>query len=133
MQMVRPSCTGIGVPLSERKRGAANDDNAETRIGRHVKPQPDGCWLYNGKTDRYGRARVAGEDVPVHRFVYETLVGPIPFDCDLHHKCETPGCCNPEHLAPLTRREHKRLHCGTASIWFDDDDESLRMPDEPLW
>lgn len=106
------------VPRSERKRGAANDTNPETRIGRHVRVQPNGCWLYNGKTDRYGRAIILGETIAVHRFVYETLVGPIEYDDHLHHKCETPGCCNPEHLTPLSPRNHKRLHCGTPG-WDD--------------
>lgn len=120
-----------GVPLSERKRGAVNDDNAETRIGGLIQPQPDGCWLYAGRTDRYGTSRIAGEHVTVHRFVYETLVGRIPPGHDLHHTCETPGCCNPDHLRPLTPRDHSRVHRCTPARWPDDD--LLRRPDDDLW
>lgn len=88
------------------------DETIEARIGRRVQVQADGCWLYRGESERYGRHRDARADVnvAVHRFVYETLVGPIPDGHHLHHDCETPGCCNPAHLTPLKPKEHKRRH-----------------------
>lgn len=120
MRMVRDTGAGRGLPQSERNRAVANDRNVETRVGRHIEPQPNGCWLYNGQTDRYGQVKGAHRgrrwSMPAHRFVYEVLVGRIPEGHHLHHECETPGCCNPEHLAPLTPGDHRRLHCGGGGV-----------------
>lgn len=85
-----------------------NDDNHETRIGRRIQPQPNGCWIYGDDPDKYGSDRKLV--VRVHRFVYETLVGPIPKGHHLHHKCQTPACCNPAHLEPLSPDEHAKAH-----------------------
>jgi hypothetical protein len=93
---------------------APDDRSAETFIGKRIKPNASGCWLYDGKTDTYGKTTLSRGGVTyhitVHRFVYETLVGPIPDDTELHHTCETPGCCNPAHLLPVTSSEHKSIH-----------------------
>jgi hypothetical protein len=101
-------------PRLIRGRNYLNDDNPETRIGSLILPQSNGCWLYRGETDRYGQAslKIDGEtrNVTVHRFVYETLVGPIPEGHQVHHECETPGCCNPKHLIALTPGDHGRRH-----------------------
>jgi hypothetical protein len=32
----------------------------------------------------------------------------VPPNHDLHHICENKGCINPDHLQPLTRRDHMR-------------------------
>lgn len=85
-----------------------NDSNVESRIGRNITPQPNGCWLYGTDPDKYGLDRVAVGTV--HRFVYETLVGAIPDGHHLHHKCKTKACCNPAHLEPLTPAEHAAAH-----------------------
>lgn len=87
---------------------ASGDDSIETRIGGRITPHPDGCWLYSGSTSAgYGRDRTAG---PIHRFVYETLVGEIPDGYVLHHECRNRACCNPEHLRCLTPTEHSTIH-----------------------
>jgi HNH endonuclease len=80
------------------------------RIGAQIEPQHDGCWLWRGNPDTYGKPNQHGSSVLVHRYVYRILVGPIPDGHDLHHTCETPGCCNPAHLVPLTHSEHRALH-----------------------
>ena len=83
----------------------------EEVIGSRVQPQPNGCWLYDGDADAYGRSSAfPGTPVSVHRFVYETLVGPIGWGYHLHHTCETPGCCNPAHLMMVTPAEHAEQH-----------------------
>ncbi|TDD77726.1 HNH endonuclease [Actinomadura rubrisoli] len=44
------------------------------------------------------------KNVVVHRFVYESLVGPIPEGLVLDHLCRVRACCNPAHLEPVTDR-----------------------------
>jgi hypothetical protein len=44
---------------------------------------------------------------------YELLVGPIPQGKELHHTCRNRRCCNPAHLQPLTRSEHRKLEPHT--------------------
>jgi len=106
----------------QRGRGSAGavsrsvDDSIEAKVGAHIQPQPNGCWLFNGRSDSYARHRMFGltSAVAVHRFVYETFVGPVPDGHHVHHKCETPGCCNPRHLVALTPKEHKAAHRSKA-------------------
>ena len=67
----------------------------------------DGCWEWMGyrSTDGYGRVRVAGRLLRVHRYVYERLIGPITKET-LDHLCRNRWCCNPEHLVPATNHEN---------------------------
>ena len=68
------------------------------------------CWTWTGTRTRngYGQVRRAGKAWVVHRYVWTTLVGPIPPDMDLDHLCRNRLCCNPDHLEPVTRAENMR-------------------------
>lgn len=58
-----------------------------------------GCWIWNkGTSNGYGGCRVGNTVVRAHRFVYESLVGPIALGMDLLHKCDVKLCVNPEHM-----------------------------------
>lgn len=46
--------------------------------------------------------------VRVHRFVYETLVGPIPDGLVIDHLCGVHLCCRPSHLEAVTLAENGR-------------------------
>jgi hypothetical protein len=76
------------------------------------------CWIWCGAVDKLGYGRTMtcrnGKNVPAlaHRVYYEQRFGGIPPNMDLHHRCETPACCNPDHLEPLTRTEHVRKGRG---------------------
>jgi hypothetical protein len=111
MSHTRPY-TMHGSAYGPRGRYGGQGESVETRIGKRIQPQPNGCWLYRGDPDTYAKTALArGWPITVHRFVYETLLDvEIPEGHDLHHLCETPGCCNPDHLEPLTRKEHKAEH-----------------------
>lgn len=71
------------------------------------------CWIWVHRVSkRSGHAlvMVGTRRIGAHCANYEQLVGPIPQDHGLHHLCEQPACVNPEHLQPLTRREHIVAH-----------------------
>jgi hypothetical protein len=65
-----------------------------------------GCWLWPSTS--YGRVRHGGKVLPVHRLVYELMIGPIPDGLEIDHLCSTPQCCNPMHLEPVTHAENIR-------------------------
>jgi hypothetical protein len=105
---------------------------------------PGGCWLWLGGDDgggewhglgAYGRILRPGTRrvMPVHRYVYETFVGPIPYGYDVDHMCArwAPDprtcrkCVNPDHLQavpPHINQQLKllrRLGYGTEPMDFD--------------
>lgn len=69
------------------------------------------CWLWTAALHSagYGVVRIncskenrKGELVYAHRFVYESLRGPIPHGLHLDHLCRVRNCVNPDHLEPVT-------------------------------
>lgn len=77
-----------------------------------------GCWEWPGALfgGGYGHVRLASRDRPLHRVVYEHLVGPIPEGLDLDHLCRNRACCNPQHLDPVTRSENLRRSPDTGGV-----------------
>lgn len=76
----------------------------------------NGCWIWQGNIGRdgYGRAsvRLAHRKyitVLAHQLAYTLFIGPPPNET-LHHTCEVRECCNPYHLKPLTRADHRHEH-----------------------
>ena len=73
------------------------------RFFEKVIPVPEaGCWLWTGAVDPKGYGRFLNtatrRSVLAHRTSWELLRGPIPDGMFVCHKCDTPGCCNPDHL-----------------------------------
>lgn len=80
----------------------------EQRLARHVLITAS-CWLWTGATSRggYGHASPApGRFRQAHRWVYETLAGPIPDGMQLDHLCRVVNCVNPDHLEVVTPAEN---------------------------
>ena len=105
--------------------------NIVLRFWTKVERQdPDVCWFWTGKlNDRgYGRFRIGGHWVRVHRFAYETLVGPIPAHLEIDHRCHNADlaclggraclhrrCVNPAHLETVTN--HENIRRGKTGQW----------------
>lgn len=79
---------------------------------------PSVCWQWIAGGDKgYGRFYIseAKGRVLAHRWAYEALVGPIPAGLDLDHLCRNPGCVNPAHLEPVTKRVNTLRGLGYAA------------------
>lgn len=79
------------------------DQGIKERLEKHIFPEPNtGCWLWTGPVGNeklgYGRIRLDGESVYVHRLMYELTNGPIKDGLFVLHKCDVPACVNPSHL-----------------------------------
>jgi hypothetical protein len=77
-------------------------------------PDPEtGCWVWLWRLctgDQYPRMEYMGKRAVVHRTLYEMVYGPLDRDIELHHGCENTRCVNPDHMEPLTKEAHTRLH-----------------------
>ena len=67
-----------------------------------------GCWLWVAKQNGHGYGVFGYEDdtcergvrlTVAHRVAYMAFKGPIPAGLVVRHKCHTPLCVNPAHLA----------------------------------
>ena len=68
----------------------------------------DEHWLWTGKPndDGYGQLTFQGHHWAVHRFIWATIVGPIPKGLVLDHLCRVRLCCRVEHLELVTQKEN---------------------------
>ena len=83
------------------------DERLPSRFWAKVTPVSSGCWLWTGYLLRgYGRYWTGGAMALAHRAAYEALVGLIPGDRELDHRCRNRPCVNPMHLEPVTRLEN---------------------------
>ena len=83
----------------------ARGRDALVELGKRVVVMGD-CYVVDGNPDRYASAGTSN----AHRYVWESIHGPIGCDDHIHHVCRTKGCIRPDHLQRLTRREHYDEH-----------------------
>lgn len=91
-----------------RDRTVELRDRFEAKITRTPE-----CWEWAAsrlKANGYGQFSVKQPDgkwrpVVAHRVAYELYYGPIPNGLLIRHRCNNPGCVNPDHLEALTARQ----------------------------
>lgn len=81
--------------LSPEQLGAACQ-RIESRVEFEANT---GCWLWPlGEWGGYGQIKFERRTWKVHRLMLERKVGPLEPGMGALHRCDTPACCNPEHL-----------------------------------
>jgi hypothetical protein len=85
-----------------------------------------GCWIWPGPYNRatqYGSISTkvfwnqsAYASHPTHRFMYDTMVGPISEGLHIHHRCEVKACWHPLHLEAVTPKEHAARHHPRSAL-----------------
>lgn len=82
-----------------------------------------GCTLWTGSVDKdgYGLFWFNKRLVRAHRHAYQSAAGQEPGPLFVLHRCDTPGCVNPDHLFLGTaadnakdRNDKKRQASGEA-------------------
>lgn len=82
--------------------------NVERRLKAKLEKRGD-CLIWTGSTssDGYGCLSVKGKNKAVHRLAWELENGPIPAGLLIRHTCDTPLCCNINHLLLGTNLDNK--------------------------
>lgn len=86
----------------------------QERFWMKVQKGP-GCWLWTGGSrDGYGTftERYRGKTHLAHRLAYELVLGPVPEEKQLDHRCRNTLCVNPAHLRPVTHKQNMEHQAG---------------------
>ena len=93
---------------------ARKKTSLKERLLRKVEKVPSSigeCWEWRGKIDKGGYGHIRGassEYLRTHRAAYAIFIGPIDDGMVIRHKCDNPGCCNPDHLVIGTQAENMK-------------------------
>lgn len=105
IDLLRRYCPGLAI-------------HTHAEVAACIFPDRHGCWPWPGKPTPDGYGYVWLEPTPygyqtscpVHCYMYDALVGPIPEDHHMHHRCEKRPCWHPLHLESVTPTEHCERH-----------------------
>ena len=96
------------LPNAVANYGSSPFGDLAERAGTMIRPDANGCWLWQGTLDRFGYGHFNNK--AAHRWVWEVMRGSIPHGHVLHHECQVRSCVNPTHLVPMTTGEHSAHH-----------------------
>jgi hypothetical protein len=86
-----------------------------------------GCWIWTGFVEKDGYGRIYEDLYPsdiskvmVHRVMYHFKIGDLIKGMVITQTCGNKLCCNPKHLAQVTRKEvsanGKKTHCVRGHV-----------------
>ncbi len=88
-------------------------ENIEAYLELKTTPDPNsGCLLWTAGADKdgYGKLNYHGKARRAHTVAFEIFHGAIPHGHLIQHTCDTPACCNIQHLrlgTPLSNMQDK--------------------------
>ncbi|HEC62415.1 MAG TPA: hypothetical protein ENI27_09240 [bacterium] len=76
----------------------------------HIPSSLRACWSWQGarSNNGYGNFKLRGRVYKSHRIVYQWYYGLLSKGLFICHTCDTPYCCNPNHLFAGTQKENMR-------------------------
>lgn len=80
-----------------------------------------GCWLWVGAVHGefgYGSFRLGDSPKKAHRAAWVLYKGGIPEDLHVLHRCDNPGCVNPDHLFLGTHDDNMKDMKGKGRTKF---------------
>ena len=105
------------------------------RFWSHVPNRvPGTCWLWIGHRagNGYGRFKLNGRYYQANRIAWALANGRMPHaSLVVKHTCNTPPCCNPEHLVEGTQASNIREAMST--ITDEQVQEMRRMRHQQFW
>src|SRR4051812_8621743 len=81
------------------------------RLEQNLMPLAEcGCWIWMGHINHlgYGKIKIDGLNLAVHRVSWEKHHGPIPDGLKVLHVCDIRCCFNPDHLFLGTQLDNVR-------------------------
>lgn len=82
--------------------------NAGLQEGNLFEGTPCLIWQKATNIRGYGQLKISGKQVGTHRVAWELAYGSIPEGMGVLHKCDTPPCCNKDHLFLGTALDNNR-------------------------
>lgn len=65
------------------------------------------CVIWPGAlSSGYGEIKVHGQRIKAHRYIYQSIYGPIPVGLQINHHCDVRACINPAHLELGTQSQN---------------------------
>ena len=72
----------------------------ERLLSKSIQNSSTGCWEWKRAKDRYGYGAISVDGVicKAHRVSFEVFCQAITNKRHVLHRCDNPGCINPDHL-----------------------------------